>query len=288
MEKRKEVNKLFYENLLKVWGALFGILGAITVILPISEVLTSWKGRVILFLIIIAAVLIIAVTITFLLIKHTTNTVYSKEKTRITFEYNNIEKIMNDEKNGHSVVVVPINTELDFLGDIDTISQNSVHGACLKYLNQKGITIDKTFIEKTKFKRNGIEAFGIKGEIGDWFLLKPSHLGIDSNIHFLFLEVNDMEKKGTYFSPKSMSKEEYYLCLDSLMEAISDVTELDEKIYIPLIGAGNAKVGKTKDIMFFMESFLRFNKAKLLRDIHVVIPKNKKNEAPIYLLRKIR
>ena len=61
---------------------------------------------------------------------------------------------MHDEKNGHSVVVVPINTELKFLGDIDIISQNSVHGVCLKYLKQKGVVIDSSFLRKTSFKRN--------------------------------------------------------------------------------------------------------------------------------------
>lgn len=285
--KMKDRNKLFTKFILKVWGIVFGILGAITVIFPINEIFLDWKNRVIVFGILIFIIIVSTIVATFYSMNIKTKIVYSKESTKISFEYDDFGKILKENHSETCTVVIPINTELQFLGAVGEIKENSVHGACLKYLEDNNVHIDKSIINEAKYKNISSEGNRDKGKIGDWFLVTPEMLGLSCKIQFLFLEINDLEKKETYFSIKSLSKEEYYTCLAYMTSAIADATGIEEKIYIPLLGAGNALVGKTKDIMFFMEGFLRFNKASILRDIHVVIPVKKKDEAPIYLLRNI-
>lgn len=286
----KDKIKIFISKFVQVLGVVFGVLGAVSVFLPLAGATPSnaW-GRIGILIGLVVVIAIISIIWTGVEIRKTSNTIYSKGKTKFIFEYNDIEKMFENEDDEGRIFVININNDLDIVGDKVILDKapKSVHAAFLRYLNTKSVSVSKELLSKVESKPDiNIDE---KGRIGDWFIVNDDALGIETKNQFLLLEVNNMSediKHNRVLDP--LTKKDYYMCLDSLVDAINSHLGIERKIYMPLIGAGNAKVDSVKEIMFFIEGFLRFNKSELLHEIHVVIPENKRDEIPIYLLRNIK
>lgn len=283
--------KLLYykKHLFSLLGIVFGIAGAISVFLPIQ---LSFIEGIKTLSIVFFCVAIMAACLTAFTISRKSIEVYHAGKTRIIFEYMDMKNVMSsgDEIRDNYTVVIPINTFLNLVGDRNITKSKSIHKLWLDYLFEKrGIEFDRSILEHAKVKKSSADFTATEpiGEIGDWFFLTPSELGYDTKVRFLLIEVNDLEDKNGKKIVSALSKEQYIVVIQSLIEAIPDVLDLEEKVYIPLIGAGNANVGKPMDIMDIMESMLRFNKGILRQEVHVILNEKYKNDTPLYLLKQI-
>ena len=268
---------------------IFGILGAVSIFLPLADVTPSnvWI-RVLIIVAIALLIAIIAVIRTCQMVKSNSKCLYSKGPTRVIFEYSDMRNVIETaiSTGDETTIVVPINTDLknDFNKDyIHEHGKNTIHDICLQYIYEKSdLTENKPLFELTQIKKDG---FDENGKIGDWFLLQTKSIGIkDGNLQFMFIEFYDIEKIDGKPQNSALSKEQFTVTLQSLVSAISHVLPHESKIYIPLIGAGAGNVGKSKDIMHFVKAMLRFNKKDLRQEIHVVVNKKYRDETPIYQL----
>ena len=213
-------------------------------------------------------------------------TLYEKEKTKIIFEYGDLKEIIANEENASKsfTVVVPVNTHLNYIGNRMQIKEDSIHRLCLEYLHEKmGNELDVNILNTVKVKKQRIKENNV-GEIGDWFYVTPEDMGIEGKVRFLFLESSELEERNGKIVIKELTKEQYLTSIQSLLEAISYVSDQKEKVYLPLIGAGNGNVAKSKDIMQVMRAMLYFNRQKLRQEIHVIINQENRKDVPIYQL----
>lgn len=283
MEKMQDEFECWFRNLTKVLGVVFGLLGAISIFVPITDLATSVQARCLIMIAIVVGVLLVSIVMSLMDIRRRSNTLYESEHAKIIFEYADIRKIL--QRTEDICVVVPVNTALDTVFDKEAVSKNTIHRECLDYLSEL-TKLDSKLLTSIKVKKGSFE--NGRGEVGDWFLLTPSDLGIEDNVRFLFLEIFNKEEKNGKLVNAELGKEDYLLGMQSLIEGISDVLDQQEKVYIPLIGSGAGKVGSPKDIMVFMKELLRFNKTSLHQEVHVVVNEKQKNDVPIYELRKFQ
>ena len=281
----KDIFKQWLSSFIKLCGTIFGILGAISVFLPLADFTGSniRIGIEILLGFIIVIALVSGVWTYFVIHKKKKN-IYSSVKTNIIFEYADINDILKvaDADSESITVVVPVNTNLEIAFNKELIQENTVHRLCLDYIFEKrGTEIDRDFLERIPLKK---DKFDSNGKIGDWFLVTAKDIEIDSNIQFLFIEIFDIEEKNGKKINAKLDKQLFLIGLQSLISAISDVLNQESKVYMPLIGAGAGNVGEPKDIMHFIQAMLRFNKGELQQEIHVVIKEKYKNKTPIYQL----
>lgn len=281
----KDIIKQWLSDFIKLLGTVFGILGAISVFLPLADVTSSniWTriGILLGFVIVIA---LASSVWTYCVIHKKKKNVYSSVKTNIIFEYADINDILKaaDADSESITVVVPVNTNLEIDFKRELILKNTIHRLCLDYIfERRGTDIDKVFLDRIPIKKDGFDS---TGKIGDWFLITAKDLEIASNIQFLFVEFFDTIEKNGKIINAELDKQQFIIGLQSLISAIPYVLDPESKVYVPLIGAGAGNVGKPKDIMHFMKAMLRFNKAKLRQEIHVVINEKYKSETPIYQL----
>lgn len=288
MERRYKVEEFIADwskNTIKTCGAVFGILGAVSVIFPLTNLSrNNLKERIVLLLIILIIVTVLALFYTVYSKCKTKKILYESGKTKLLFEYVDLREIISNNGNNQITVVVPIHSNLDILGDSENISQFSVHKILYDYLEEKGKRLNKELL----FSAGKKQITG-SAKIGDWFLLTPKELGVDTSISFLLIVENEVEtKEGGYLGLKVLSKNEYINVLSSLMTAVFDCVEQEGCVYIPLLGSGKANVANARDIMFLMEEILRFYKRDIQHEIHVVInKKDKKHGAELYHLRDI-
>lgn len=268
----------------------FGVLGAISIFWPLSDVtLDNMLIRSLILVAIVIGIVAICWIVTYQQTKRKSHKVYKSGKTSIYFDYDDIGEILKKSSNSEKAftVVVPVNTMLKHVFNRNIVKPNTIHRACLDYIyekQQKELSIETLAgIEKKKGKfifSNGEP----KGKIGDWFILGPEDLSIDSKVSFLFLETyNIVEINGT-LNNEPLSKESYLSVVQCLMNAIPEQLNIEDCIYIPLIGAGAGNIGKPIDIMHIMNAILRFNKGQLRQEIHVIISDKNREECPIYQL----
>ena len=282
----------FWINILKkMMGVAFGVIGSLMVLFPLDSVTPdNFLHRLILLVIIVAVILVASIVLTKYQENKSSINLYAKEKTNIIFEYADIKTIMDNEKESTSpfTIVVPVNTSLEYLINRGTVKDNSIHKLWMDYFAGKlGKDIDMELLNSLKVKRQRVTDNGV-GTIGDWFFITPEDVGVEGKIRFFLLESSELEERNGKPVIKDITREEYLKALQSILDAIPDVLDQKEKVYIPLIGAGNGNVGKGKDIMHIMKAMLRFNRQKLRQEIHVVINPEDRRTIPIYQLREMR
>lgn len=286
----KEIIKYWSENLFKIGGMIFSAIGAISVLFPLADISRNnfWIRMLMLFLIVLA-VLISSVIYTYHNMHLNRRTVYSEDKASIIFEFNDFERIINEKSDRDRTVVIPINTNLEVVGDASKISKTSIHWLLYECLHKNGVELNIDLLRSVTKKRMSNRGESYIGRIGDWFYLTPADLGIQSHLSFLLVEINEYEKKKDgFFAPKALTREDYILGLASALKVIFEIVGQEETVYMPLIGAGNANVGKTEDILLLIEEMLRFYKDKIRQEVHVVIREKDKKEVALYQLREIQ
>lgn len=274
-----KIIKIWCKNTGKIAGVLFGLLGAVAIFVPLPNVTSSniWQ-RILILGLVIAGIIIASVIYTYYIIHKRSNNVYKHGNTKVYFEYADIKDII---KKGHqtkdiTTIVVPINTKLDTVFDVNVVIEGTIHRLALDQLLNGNEKPNRGFIDTIKKKKDG---FDPNGRVGDWFIISGKDFGRDGNIQFAFVEVYDIiEENGQY--KNVLTKEQFLIALQSVIYSI----ENESKAYIPLIGDGAGRVGDSRDLMHIMYAMLLYNRNLLNGEVHVVIHEKKREDTPIYEL----
>lgn len=282
---KRQIKRQDFKIAKQVFVTVFTIVSILVTIIPLSD---FWDENVKQKVIFLLAVVLLAfiITIIFLIVKKKSNkkVVFSNEKAFIQFEYGDLRKILENDSNiDKCTIAIPANTNLDIVFDRNIIKKDSVHGICLNYIfSKRNKEIEKALLYKIKRKK---ENFNANGAIGDWFILQPEDLEIDSKFDFLFVEANNVKKENGQDTNEDPKREETLVAIQTLIQA---VTSLDNKteVYIPLVANGHARALSCLESLELIYSLLKYNKDSLFQNIHVVIYEKQKEYAPIYQLEK--
>lgn len=277
--------KLYSKVFLTSVGIIGTIIGIVSFFFTLESII---KGSVMdrLFCLVIGLLVLCVMdfVITVCISKKSSVTIYKKEKTNIKFEYlqfDDITKTTNGEK---TTIVIPVNTYIPCIGDAKIIKDGSIHKEFLNYLSSKGILFDDAVI-RCIHQSNG-KISKDKCRIGDWFILNPEDFENKTSIKFILVAVCNLKDSSGKKVIERASKDEYFYCIQTIINCICEQCDIAENVYIPLIGAENANIGKSKDIMFMMQELLMFNKGNLRQHIHIFLNEKYKDETPLYALRK--
>ncbi len=287
--------KYFFNVLFNVCAVVFAILGALNFFFPFSDV--NEKNiiqRVIWFIGTFIVLILISGIYMFIESRLKTRTLYSKGKTGVAVQYGDIAKLLesSDPEDEEITVVVPVNTGIQSMFDLDKVkkmAEGSVHYTCLKYMlenKSESIDLNERFIEdleKKKIERR--DESGLTSQIGDWFLISGEDIGINRKIQFFFLIMYDYTIENG-FTKNKYTNESYLKGLQSLFDGISNLYG-EEKVYIPLIGAGRAQVKKEKDVIAsLLVALTQYNIRQITQKIHIIIRDTDyaRKEVPIYLI----
>lgn len=194
-------------------------------------------------------------------------TVFSKEKKRIQLEYGNIKDyIIDNSQNEPYTVVIPINTHLSIVGDKRYIRENSIHGLWIEHMNSCGYNADSIKGLVARQKTLSDESVC---KIGDFAYIKDI-----KNVNYMLIASCEIDNAKSQCSTK-----QYFIALQSLIEALAVECKIQEKIYIPVIGGGYAYMQKTnQQLLRVMSEVLIFNESILQHEIHVVVFEDLKDE----------
>lgn len=277
--------KLFY----KIAAVIISALGVISFLFPLESVSNEniWN-RVGILIIFFVVCVILAIIITGIKITANKKVIAVSKGEKLSFEYNDIFEILKNEDQGLKyTIVVPINTDLNIVGNTE-ILEGTIHGNCLKYIHeQSSKRISSDFLFNLQIKKDGIDTTNCKGKKGDWFLITPEDLKYDKKVSFLLIETGDVIVEHGERKLVELEREIYLSCLQTVFRVISGSRSTGPVVYIPLIGAGQANIGTDKDVMYMFHSLLRLNKGKLRKDVRIFIDKRRKKDTPIYRLEKI-
>lgn len=282
---KRQIKRQDYKIGKQVFITVFTILSILLTVIPLSD---FWSDDVLKKVLFLLAVVIFAFAITIIILfvkkKRNKKVVFSSEKAYVQFEYGDLNKILENDSNiDKCTIAIPANTKLDIVFDRNIIKKDSVHGICLNYIFRKrNKEIEKSILHNIKRKN---ENFNFDGEIGDWFILTPEDLEIDSKFDFLFVEANNVKKENGQDINEDPKREETLTAIQTLIKA---VTSLDNKteVYIPLVANGHARALSCLESLELIYSLLKYNKDSLFQNIHVVIYEKQKEYAPIYQLEK--
>ena len=85
---------------------------------------------------------------------------------------------------------------------------------------------------------------------------------------------------------EELTKADFLVSLQSLCDAIKKQTDMEEDVFVPLLGAGNANAGDSSEIMKALKDILFYNISELRQHITVFIDPKYKNEAQIIELQR--
>ena len=265
----------------KTMGILFSVMAVITTFISVDEILDMIKYNV-WFLKIAMLLGICAVSIIwniFLYKRKKSLIVYEKERTSIQFGYGDMQKnyIKNNEGNIPYTVVIPIDTELDGVFDEEKIRKDSNHGYWIKQMKTLGYKkTDIVPMIKRKMQANSAGTC----EQGTVCYLT----NLRGGVNYLLAATVTLDKNNNHFF---CSREQYYIGIHKIIKAIGYLCSHGEKVYMPLIGSGYARMGKTEGEMLpIMEELLIFNADKLNQEIHVILYEKRRKVIPIFSLLK--
>lgn len=271
----------YKKNLKKVSSFIFTILATVSVFFPLGNVSkNNIIVRLFVFMAICLCIILIAVVLTWINNNKNSVVIYSKGKTTIEFLYRDLNTILDECFNKKSTIVVPINTYLPWVGEKKNLRESSIHYQVLSYLNNHGISIDKVSVSKIKRKKLTM-IDNDNCTIGDWFIIQLNDYGIESDLKFLFIVNGTLRVDDGRVNNEQPTKKEFLITLQGLCDAIPAQTDMEEPVFMPLLGAGNTKFGNTTDVMHIISDILEFNQSDLLQHISVFIDPRFKNETHI-------
>ena len=114
-------------------------------------------------------------------------------------------------------------------------------------------------------------------KVGDCFYIKNIY-----GVNYLLVVTCTLHK-----TQSECSDLQYFDGLQHMIEFLSKECDLQEKVYIPIIGGGYAFMNKSnQELLSVMIEMLVYNSNKLQHDIHVVIYDKLKKDIPLYYLNK--
>ena len=268
------------EKSAKTMGIVFSVMAVITTFISVDEILDKLQCKSLILKIgILVGVCIICIIWNVLLYENKKSIIiYEKGRTRIQFEYGDIQRdYIKDNKEEPYTVVIPIDTELNGVFDKDKIRKNSIHGYWIKQMETMGYSQAQIVpMVKTKMKANKDGTC----EQGTVCYLE----GLRGNVNYLLAATVTFNSDTKHFY---CSRKQYYNGIHNIIEGINYLCSQGERVYMPLIGAGYARMGKTEAEMIpIMAELLVFNADKLNNEIHIIVYEKRKNIIPIFSLLK--
>lgn len=218
---------------------------------------------------------------------------FSKETASVKAKYGNMADFIADNTDGERyTVVIPINNDLNVVGDFKKISmygKGSMHYFWLsqmkKWLEGKNVRDDaaqQTEIEnlvKNNLRGSKPNKQGLC-KIGD-----HSYIRDINNVNYLLIVTAEI--KTISGAPKSTyTDKQYFETLQSLIEVIGASCPQSEKVYVPIIGGGYAhKNQSNKELLRIMAEVMIYNSSILKHEITIIIYEKLKHEVPLFTLK---
>ena len=221
--------------------------------------------------------------ITCLFCQENKRVLYEKEKCKITVEYGDFNNIISlQQVSDPYTVVIPINNSLEHLTDVSVTKPKSTHGIWLKtalryYAENKEVFGEVSQRLSSDVLKNCSPELKQTAKVGDCFYIKNIY-----GVNYLLVVTCTLHK-----TQSECSDLQYSDGLQHMIEFLSKECDLQEKVYIPIIGGGYAFMNKSnQELLSVMIEMLVYNSNKLQHDIHVVIYDKLKKDIPLYYLNK--
>ena len=247
----------------KFSGKIFAVATAVIAFIPFDEILIHLGHNTFTFKILFLLLLyLFTLLVTWIDDKKKKQVlIASREKTKIYIQYDNMKRYICDNDNTPYTVVVPINTNINVVGDSTVIKPKSIHGFWLEHMKNKGYDAN-TLKEEVK-KRMIIQGSDCICKIGDFAYIKDIE-----NVNYMLIAscVLDEDDKS------HCTIDQYFDGIQALIRALSKECDLQEKIYIPVIGGGYAFMEKTnQELLQIMIELFIFNISKFQHEIHIIV-----------------
>ncbi|MBQ6252165.1 macro domain-containing protein [Ruminococcus sp.] len=256
-------------------GYVFALATTILTFISIDKVLNSINHDTVQFrVLILISLLFISVLIAFLFLfreERSNHKLYSKEKTSINVKFDDMTKYITNNYNSMPyTVVIPINNHLEYIADKNKIRPNSMHGYWLDQMLRSGFSkeeIEKKVLGSIKTNSKSV------CKIGDYCYIK----GI-VNVNYLLVATCELNNSLQPYC----SEMQYFAGIQSMIDAISHKCNIQEKVYIPVIGGGYASMNKSnQELLEILSKVLHFNTHKLQLDINVIVYSRLRDEIHI-------
>lgn len=196
----------------------------------------------------------------------------SREKTKIYIQYDNMKRYICDNNDTPYTVVVPVNTHINVIGDSTVIKPKSIHGYWLEHMKNKGY--DANTLKEEVMNKMSVQDPACICEIGDFAYIKNIE-----NVNYMLVASCEIDED----NKSHCTIDQYFDGLQALIRALSKECDLQEKIYIPVIGGGYAFMEKTnQELLRIIIELFFFNISKFQHEIHIIVYEDLKEQ--IHLL----
>lgn len=270
-------------------GSFYAVLGFIGMLFPIDEILPEcipiWVK-----LIISCSFLVISWLICFAIVA----VILSRKKQFKVFSANNGHALYlqygdifdsgetltpNERRN----IVIPVNRCFDTIVDNKLISEQTIHGIAFKRLYASGKYSEETLNQTIQNMLDGTTHEDISLDAKPRGNIKRFPVGTVVTLAGCEEEYYLLWALSTFDNclKAHTSMQEYALAVQKLIEACNTESE-GFPVVIPLVGTGLSRTKKDQhDVLSYLVSMLKVNRAEINSDIHIVIRENMKDEISI-------
>lgn len=170
-------------------------------------------------------------------------TLYDKEGSAIEVAFGDITSYMKDNTGGaHYTVVFPVNKDMDRILNPERIKPSSVHGQWLSYLQT---------LPPDEYRNVEKQLENCRPRVGDCLLVRNTR-----NVDYILAVSSTVQDEQPV-----CTETDYLKTMQSLIKAMKTHCQTQERVYMPIIGAGNSSLsGKTMQALLRMQTeVLMFN-----------------------------
>lgn len=270
-------------------GGFYAVLGFIGMLVPLDEVLPEsisiWTK-----ILISCSLLIISWLICFTIVavvlshKERFKVLSANSGHALYLQYGDIFDSgaalkLNERRN----IVIPVNRCFDTVVDNRLISEQTIHGSAFKRLYESGKYSEETLSQTIQKMLNGIAYENIstnekpEGNIKRFPVGTVVTLAGCEDEYYLLWALSTFDRN----LKAHTSMQEYALAVQKLIEACNTESE-GFPVIIPLVGTGLSRTKKDQhDILSYLVSMFKINRAEINSDIHIVIREDMKDEISI-------
>lgn len=270
-------------------GGIYALLGFIGMLVPLDEILPEsisiWVKILIGCLLLIGSWLICFAIVAIVLFHKKRFQVFRANGGHALYlQYGDIfdsgEVLKPEERRN---IVIPVNRCFDTIVDNRLISEQTIHGIAFKRLYESGGYSEKTLNQAIQdiLRGTAYEEVPVhekpRGNTKRFPVGTVAALPVGENTcYFLWaLSTFDSNLKA------HTSMQEYALALQKLIEACNTESE-GFPVVIPLVGTGLSRTKKDQhDILSYLVSMFKVNRAEINSNIHIVVRENMKDEISI-------
>lgn len=270
-------------------GSAYAMLGFVGTLVPLDECLPN--SMPMLMRVIISAAVLICVWLVFfigaslyVLCKNKVCVLSANNGHALYLQYGDIfsaEEVANPGIRRN--IVIPVNRCFDTHVDNQIVSEQTLHGMTLKRLYSSGMFTEESLssLIETRLLQEKCENLSNSDKPAGKLKRYPvgtivDVAGVDGEHYFLWaLSTFDSNLKA------HTTMQDYTLAVQKLIEACNSESE-GFSMVLPLVGTGLSRIKKDQcDVLRYLISAFRLNKAEINSDIHIIIREELKDEIAI-------